>query len=269
MRFAYLLIVVTALSFSLEAQQSSSAPQAATFQTQWRNLASRDYYVAADETIIDGKACHDIPIEGKAPPPATVFDLNPNGASTLLKIGAIPCPDMNEQAACDSFAELTRANDANVNAVVAATHSAMALSFVCFADYQNVFFTVRYGNTPKNPRLWWFVSTFYKDGVANSSEGLGVLATHLVSDKSEDTPPIVPTVVGNQSASVVVSDSELEITTNAIVDNLVFFDGGAMKYVPFRRGMAAAVVVKLHIAHKEMRVYRMVVTCRQLSPEFD
>jgi len=149
-----------------------------------------------------------------ARPGTAQSDLSPNTKASVPLVDDISCPDSSEIQACNSFAELTRANDASVVSLVTPAASASALSFVCFQDFRNAFFTVRYANFPSAPKQWLLAINQYEDGVSSSSGGLSVLAHHLVAHgEDEQTPPPVPIDFFDPKMSIYVSASELEVST--------------------------------------------------------
>lgn len=142
-------------------------------------------------------------------------DLSPNSSTAGPRIRHVPCPQVGEQQACDSFAELTGANDSTVSALVIPAQSSRALSFVCFADNQDAFFTVRYANSDASPKIWMFAATFFRDGIVDHSGGLEVVAMERVTQaRLQDIPPPMLTGLGVPSTHVAVSESEVDIATS-------------------------------------------------------
>lgn len=116
-------------------------------------------------------------------------DLSSN-SNTTPKIGAIPCPDTTEQQACDSFNELRKENDESIDGLTMPTHSPKALRFVCFADGQDLFFTIFYGNSNVNPKTWTFYIGFYRNGFSDPRYGPDLfLAQPVGENEPEDMPP--------------------------------------------------------------------------------
>jgi hypothetical protein len=142
-------------------------------------------------------------------------DLSPNSSLSKPMIRDIACPNPANQAACSSFVELTKANDADINSLVSPSHSPDALSFVCFDDFTGSFFTVRYANAVSFPRVWMMSVKSYTNGLSDSSWGLTVLARHrLTANESTDSPPPNPLeLFSPRTTSIYVSDSELEVTS--------------------------------------------------------
>jgi hypothetical protein len=68
--FTILLASSFALPLPVPAQQPAGAQQAQTIQMQCRDLASSGNYVGPDETVINGKACHQVTITTPAEPVA-------------------------------------------------------------------------------------------------------------------------------------------------------------------------------------------------------
>ncbi len=72
MKRTFTVLLVLGFALPLPAQQPAGAQQAQTIQMQCRDLASSGNYVGPDETVINGKACHQVtvatPAEPVAPP---------------------------------------------------------------------------------------------------------------------------------------------------------------------------------------------------------
>jgi hypothetical protein len=143
-------------------------------------------------------------------------DLNPNGSASNPAIRDVTCPDPIERSACNSFMELVRAGDSSVGGLVLPTHSRSALSFVCFTDAENSFFTVRYANLPAQPRNWFMTLNAYTNGLTDGSGGLGVWARYQVTGREpvDDLPLFPIDMLDGKSKTITVTDSELEVTAN-------------------------------------------------------
>jgi hypothetical protein len=68
MKRTFTVLLVLGFALPLPAQQVAGAQQAQTIQMQCRDLASSGNYIGPDETVINGRACHQVTVAVPAPP---------------------------------------------------------------------------------------------------------------------------------------------------------------------------------------------------------